>query len=160
MGRRSELPIPRNMLLVRNWRRAERITEELVIGSEISRGMQKRFCRKVRNEQSFTGQSRKNKKQTVREAALLSISISENIRVGEVSEAVIKIDCQYEPQEGHGNYPPLVQMCTFLISPPGKQNMQYLCWYIKNLFASMTSSFQIVSFQELRNEATCRRRVK
>lgn len=32
-----------------------------------------------------------------------------NIKVGEVREAVIKINCLYEPQEGPGDFPPLVQ---------------------------------------------------
>ena len=32
-----------------------------------------------------------------------------NIEVGEVDEAVIKINCLYAPQEGEGNYPPLIR---------------------------------------------------
>jgi polygalacturonase len=80
----------------------------IVIGSEISGGCKNIFVEDCEMNSPELERAIRIKTNSQRGGIVENIHIR-NIRVGEVSEAVIKINCRYEPQEGQGDYPPLIR---------------------------------------------------
>jgi polygalacturonase len=80
----------------------------IVIGSEISGGCKNIFVENCEMSSPELERAIRIKTNSQRGGIVENIFVR-NIQVGEVSEAVIRINCRYEPQEGQGNYPPLVR---------------------------------------------------
>lgn len=80
----------------------------IVIGSEISGGCKNIFVENCEMSSPELERAIRIKTNSQRGGIVENIYVR-NIQVGEVSEAVIRINCRYEPQEGQGNYPPLVR---------------------------------------------------
>ncbi len=80
----------------------------VVIGSEISGGCRNIFVENCEMSSPDLERAIRIKTNSQRGGIVENIYIR-NIKVGEVSEAVIRINCLYEPQEGHGNFAPLVR---------------------------------------------------
>ena len=79
----------------------------IVIGSEVSGGAKNIFVENCRMDSPHLDRAIRIKTNNNRGGIVDSIFIR-NIEVGEVNEAVIKINCKYNPQEGSGNFPPVV----------------------------------------------------
>ncbi len=80
----------------------------IVIGSEISGGCRNIFVENCEMSSPDLERAIRIKTNSQRGGMVENIFIR-NIRVGEVREAVIRINCLYEPQEGRGDFPPLVR---------------------------------------------------
>ncbi len=80
----------------------------IVIGSEISGGCRNIFAENCEMSSPQLERAIRVKTNSQRGGIIEDIFIR-NITIGQVGEAVIKIDCLYEPEEGQGSFPPLVK---------------------------------------------------
>ncbi|MBN2612722.1 MAG: glycoside hydrolase family 28 protein [Bacteroidales bacterium] len=101
----------------------------IVIGSEISGGCKNIFVENCEMSSSELDRAIRIKTNSQRGGTIENIFIN-NITVGEVGEAVIKINCLYEPEEGVGKYLPLIR--NIYISKVTSQKAEYP-FYMKGL---------------------------
>ena len=94
----------------------------IVIGSEISGGCKNIFAENCEMNSPLLDRAIRVKTNSQRGGIIQDIFIR-NITVGQVGEAVIKIDCLYEPEEGIGNFPPLIK--NIFISNVVSKQAQY-----------------------------------
>ncbi len=80
----------------------------VVIGSEISGGCKNVFVENCVMDSPQLDRAIRIKSNNNRGGLIENIFVR-NIKVGEVDEAVIKINCLYAPFEGEGNYPPVIR---------------------------------------------------
>jgi len=99
--------IPTENVIVRNCK-MQNGHGGIVIGSEISGGCRNIFVENCEMSSPDLERAIRIKTNSQRGGMVENIFIR-NIRVGEVMEAVIRINCLYEPQEGRGDYPPLIR---------------------------------------------------
>lgn len=99
--------IPTEDVVVRNCR-MENGHGGIVIGSEISGGCRNIFVEDCEMSSPELDRAIRIKTNSQRGGIIENIN-ARNINVGQVNETVIKINCRYEPEEGTGNYPPLIQ---------------------------------------------------
>ena len=99
--------IPTENVIVRNCK-MQNGHGGIVIGSEISGGCRNIFVENCEMSSPYLERAIRIKTNSQRGGMVENIFIR-NLKVGEVREAVIRINCLYEPQEGRGDFPPLVQ---------------------------------------------------
>lgn len=104
-GRRWNVPVEN--VIIRNCK-MQNGHGGIVIGSEISGGCRNIFVENCEMSSPDLERAVRIKTNSQRGGIVENIYIR-NIKVGEVREAVIKINCLYEPQEGRGDFPPLVR---------------------------------------------------
>lgn len=104
-GRRWNVPVEN--VIVRNCK-MQNGHGGVVIGSEISGGCRNIFIENCEMSSPNLDRAIRIKTNTLRGGIVENIYVR-NIKVGQVRESVIKINCLYEPEEGQGNYPPLIQ---------------------------------------------------
>jgi polygalacturonase len=118
--------IPTENVIVRNCK-MQNGHGGIVIGSEISGGCKNIFVENCEMSSPELERAIRIKTNSLRGGVVEKVYIR-NVRVGEVKEAVIKINCRYEPQEGQGNYPPLVQ--NIFISDVTSQKSKYAVYML------------------------------
>ncbi len=80
----------------------------IVVGSEISGGCKNIFVEDCVMSSPDLDRAIRIKTNSHRGGVIEDFFVR-NIKVGEVNEAVIKINCKYEPVDGKGNFPPVVK---------------------------------------------------
>jgi len=99
--------IPSEDIVVRNCQMQEG-HGGVVIGSEVSGGCRNVYVFDCRMNSPHLDRAIRIKTNAQRGGIIEDLFVS-NIRIGEVKEAVLKIECTYETKSEEGNYPPLVR---------------------------------------------------
>lgn len=116
-----EINIPIENVLIRNCHMANG-HGGVVIGSEISGGVKNIFVENCTMDSPLLERAIRIKTNTHRGGIVENVYIR-NIIIGEVEEAVIRINCKYNPEEGEGLYLPLVK--NIYISGIQSKSSQY-----------------------------------
>ncbi|MFV0379184.1 MAG: glycoside hydrolase family 28 protein [Mangrovibacterium sp.] len=99
--------IPTENMLIRNCKMLEG-HGGVVIGSEISGGAHNIFAENCEMSSPDLDRAIRLKTNNNRGGIIDGLYVR-NIKVGQVKDAVIRINCSYDPKEGQGNYPPMVR---------------------------------------------------
>ncbi|MCW0484381.1 glycoside hydrolase family 28 protein [Gaoshiqia sediminis] len=99
--------IPTENVLIRNCKMLEG-HGGVVIGSEISGGARNIFAENCEMSSPHLDRAIRLKTNNHRGGVTDGLYVR-NIKVGQVKDAVIRINCSYDPKEGQGNYPPMVR---------------------------------------------------
>ncbi len=111
----------------------------VVIGSEVSGGVKNIFVENCNMNSPELDRAIRIKTNDNRGGIIEDVFIR-NIEVGEVTEAVVKINCSYDPSEGNGDHKPLVR--NIYISDIKSQKASYALFFqgiksyncIKNIY--------------------------
>lgn len=99
--------IPTENMLIRNCKMLEG-HGGVVIGSEISGGARNIFAENCEMSSPDLDRAIRLKTNNNRGGVIDGLYVR-NIKVGQVKDAVVRINCSYDPKEGQGQYPPMVR---------------------------------------------------
>ncbi len=94
----------------------------VVLGSEISGGCKNVFVENCKMDSPELERAIRIKTNSNRGGTTDGVYIK-NLEIGQVREAVVKINCAYDPSEGQGDFPPLVK--NVFISGVNSQSASY-----------------------------------
>ncbi|WP_423127711.1 glycoside hydrolase family 28 protein [Gaoshiqia sp. Z1-71] len=118
--------VPTENVLIRNCKMLEG-HGGVVIGSEISGGARNIFAENCEMSSPDLDRAIRLKTNNNRGGTIDGLYVR-NIRVGQVKDAVIRINCSYDPKEGKGKYPPMVRnvyISNITADMTGKTSAQY-----------------------------------
>lgn len=104
-GRRANIPIEN--VLIRNCQMKDG-HGGVVMGSEISGGCKNIFAENCEMNSPALERAIRMKTNSQRGGITDGVYVR-NLKVGQVREAVIKMNCAYDPREGQGEYPPVMK---------------------------------------------------